>query len=73
MLVYQAYYPKTLVKLKEYIVNAEFWSNLFMAAASYLLWVSLFIWGARMTIMSHAELFSSLSGSFIILYKLGRR
>lgn len=41
-----------------------------ISSISNLLWVSLFIWGAKMTIMSHAELFASLSGSFIIVYKV---
>jgi hypothetical protein len=41
-----------------------------MASVSNFLWVSLFIWGARMTIMSHAEIFASLSGGYMILYRL---
>jgi hypothetical protein len=32
--------------------------------------VTLFIHGAKMTIMSHAEIFASLSGNIIILYRL---
>jgi hypothetical protein len=44
-----------------------------MASITAGLWISLFIWGAEMTIMSHAEIFSSLSGNFIILYRMVMR
>ena len=39
-------------------------------ALSNLLWVTLFIYAASMTLISHAELFSGLCCCFIVLQKL---
>ena len=59
-----------MMKLEDNILRPKIWLYLLISSVANLLWVTLFVWGAKMTIMSHAEIFASLSGNFIILYRL---
>lgn len=61
---------------KEY--NTQYTSKDFLvlilgASMGNFLWMSLFIVSARMTIASHAEIFSGLCGSMLIVYRLIRK
>jgi hypothetical protein len=53
-------------KLKDVLTINE----LLASSISYCMWMLLLIWSASMTLMSHAEFFSSLCGSILIVFKL---